>query len=262
MVHLAKGRKHESIETCVIERQLKAGFVSLWSPHASSEDQQEVLPILKPSRHSHSPKLKHRVSYQRFKRMMLQANKRDAPSLAFGSARVKNNKPNNERRAEDLGSVNVEARRLKPSLNGSPDSVKSQGGGRREVSGAHQGISERFCCCCQCLKASTADAGNIAAVNMQIWTTVLRLAACQMRWFPAARFSYLLQERCCEPLTIIQIYWIFFIHLCAFLIEFFGNLFVIAIKVMQKRCGMPKAHERQIRYPSPTRLLRLQRVQT
>lgn len=62
---------------------------------------------------------------------MLQANKRDAPSLAFGSACVKNNKPNNERRAEDLGSVNVEARRLKPSLNGSPDSVKSQGGGRR-----------------------------------------------------------------------------------------------------------------------------------
>lgn len=29
VVHLAKGRKHESIETCAIERQLKAGFVSL-----------------------------------------------------------------------------------------------------------------------------------------------------------------------------------------------------------------------------------------
>lgn len=74
---------------------------------------------------------------------MLQTNKWDAACLAFGSARVKNNKPKNERRAENPVSVNVEARGLKPAPNGSPDSVKSRDGAEG-IGGPAKGTSERF----------------------------------------------------------------------------------------------------------------------
>lgn len=94
---------------------------------------------------------------------------------------VKNNKPNNERRAEDPGSVNVEACRLKPAPNGSPDSVrkkKSRSGRRGLGDGGGRGwYLSAFVVVAKVLKAVAAGVVNTAAVNMQMRSAVLRLAA-------------------------------------------------------------------------------------